>query len=363
MRHLFLGNLKRIARHAPLLVLLIVAQILLGQISANALASREPEVRFALIPNGAGELAQSLVQSVTSVKSADVTVLAPGTSPASALRDSSLQAAVVVTEDFDERMHGGRGDAILIYPAPGVSDVSVITEFFAAELIRQKADALLDEALAETGLDKEEYLADYAEGDPIINIDYIGPAGGSIPFSAPPAYGVPALLLLLAFLHAAMLLPGPDQRRFRLASAGPRARSFFASLLTLYLAWILVTACYALAMRLFYHASVQPGALAVLFLIPLYAMSLSAILVALGGRRAAPWVFVFWLAANMTLGGGLWNAGVTFPLLRPLLPVLEAVNGDPAGYSAAAFLLAETVAAILVSAGITSTSKKTPVMA
>ncbi|MDR3072033.1 MAG: ABC transporter permease [Clostridiales Family XIII bacterium] len=340
---------KMVFRSTPLLVLLILFQLLLGQISASVFEGEEPELKIALKQNAHGALSDSYAQVLENSPDIETITFPSDSEVREMLETDSVQAIVVLSEDFDARIQNGDDDAIQIYPAPGIADISFIEEILSVETVRLRADVLLIQALEDAGMEPEDYVTSSESTSPLIQVAYTGPEEGSIPFTAPPVFGIPALLLLFAFLHAATLLPGPDNRRFFLSKKSARQKHFVCAMLTLTSAWIFIAVVYAAIMRLIYHTQIPFQTQIVLILLPIYAITIAALFVLLGKRTWTPWGFVFWLALNMTLGGGLWNTDLKMPWLRPLVPVHEVISVESdLPFSSIAMLLIEIAVGLIL---------------
>ncbi|MDR0434004.1 MAG: hypothetical protein LBH21_02935 [Gracilibacteraceae bacterium] len=320
MSGLFSLYLRVAGRQWPLFVLLIVCQLALGEISSAALSEKKPELSLALAAESEGELARRYVLALEQIPELRLTKVSPLAAREEIFAAHDVQGLAVVTAAFDELVADGRGGAVVLYPAPGVSDVSMIREFLAVEALMLRAEIIRREESLAHGLSARP-PAPPAVTEPILTVVYDGPAAAPQAFSAPPVVGAPALFLLFAFLQAAQTAPGPDNRRLALYGGRARARAGAAFALALWTCWLLLTALYICGLRLFFHIAVPPPTAAALFLLALYAAALGC-LPALTGKRAwAVWLFIPWFLLNMTLGGGLWNLPLPSPLLIPLLPL------------------------------------------
>ena len=320
--------LKQALFHWPLLALLIVLQLLLGRISAVALSESLPDLEVALIREGEGPLAMKYESSLEGILGLDVVKAPSSMSREDIFFENSVQGLVVIPSWFDEYMAEGRDGALLFYPAPGVTDPSVAVEFLSTEALLIRADIIMEEAVAELGADEETapFGAWAYEDKPILVVEYEGPAIQERPLSTPPAFGVPAIFLLLAFLHAIQIVPGRDSRRLMQRGMQNRKRVCFMSLLSLMAVWVCVVMLYRLWLYFFYGVSIPAGTTLSLIGIALYACTLGGVLSVAGIRSSGTWVFVFWLLFNMTLGGGLWGSGIASPYMIPLLPVSSVVS-------------------------------------
>jgi hypothetical protein len=237
--------------------------------------------------------------------------------------------------------------SVLLYPAPGIADVSVVKEHLAAAFVVLRGEILLGEKLNILGVDLESRSDEWRSQDPILVLEYSGPKVQSQPFSIPPAYGIPALFLLLSLLHAAQAVPGVDSKRILAQGGMALARSASMSLLPLWLSWFFLVAIYSIGMKLFFSVSLDAQTFISLLGLSFYSISLGGLLAICGKRHLAPWLFVPWLLLNMTIGGGLWNVGTRFDFL---LPVSSVVNAHDSGFQGACLIFASSAVCLICGA-------------
>ncbi|MDR1961370.1 MAG: hypothetical protein LBQ16_03720 [Gracilibacteraceae bacterium] len=347
--NIFAIYLRAVFRQWPLFLLLIACQLTLGEISSVALNEKKPELKIALSAEGGGELAERYALALEQIPELTV-IRAEGTADKEKIFAAHpVQGLAVIPPDFDERLTDGRAGGIVLYPAPGVSDVSLVAEFLAVEAVMLRAEILLQSQLRALGAVPED-AGNFSAVEPILTVAYDGPPAAAQPLAVPPAFGLPALFLLLAFLQAAQIAPGPDNRRILLHGRPALARACAASWLALWCAWGMLTVLYVLGLGLFYHIKAALPLSGALLFLALYAASLGGLLALTGKRAWAVWIFIPWFLLNMTLGGGLWNTPPASPLLLPLLP-LGAVAAAQAGEWTALWALAgQSTAAVAVAA-------------
>ena len=325
--------MKLILRNLPLLILLVALQLVLGQISALAVSEKPPELGIVLLQDGEGELSKRYERSLYEIEGLNIISVESADEKERIFRQENVQGLVVISEDFDEKMHDDGENAVMLYPAPGVTDTSVLVEYLVSEILQIRAEIVTKRALEEQGVSEVFEDSERDFDTPILTIEYEGPEIRRMPFSVPPAYGVPAILLLLAFLHAVMIVPGRDNRRMMMKESGKIIKTGIISISALSIIWIAMILIYALGMRVFYDVVVSANIVVLLIGIVLYAIAVGSIVSAIGNKIVAVWIFIFWLLFNMTLGGGLWNSGVTNPLMIPLLPVSSVVSLASSGLS------------------------------
>jgi hypothetical protein len=339
---------KIVCRRIPLLLLVVVVQLVLGRIAAVALTEERPELKIAVAVEGESPLSERYLAALQEIEGLTVIEVELQMDREAVFRRHDPQALAVVRADFAERLEQGLGEAVLFYPAPGIADTSALEELLLTEIVLLRGEFRLAQTLADLGVPPEEGReATLAEADPILILQYEGPAPPTTPLSIPPAWGVPALFLLLPFLHAAQIVPGKDSVRIRLKSAPVRRGAYLCSLASLWLAWGAVVACYLLGMFIFYRLKVAVPIALTFFLLACYSTFLGSIPARLGRRDLASLFFVPWLLLNMTVGGGLWNTGFTGPLTAVLLPVSAVQWADASGSWLPAFCLLVPLAVLL----------------
>jgi hypothetical protein len=344
--------MKLSLRYAPMIVLVVVCQLVLGQLSSAALGGHPPKLSFALAVEGAGEYAKRFERSVMASQEFEVIRVSPDESDEKVFGNNSIQCIVTVPEYFDERVERGEKGAVVIVPAPGIADISALNEYIAAEIMSLRAGILLGGSLRQLGVPDGEIDEHVANEVPLIETEYDGPPAEGMPLDAPPRYGVPALFLLLAFLFAAHSVPGRDTKRIAAFGSGAMRRGYMSGMASALALWTAAVAFYALCMRAIYGAAIPGAVFAALLAAAWYACALGGLLAMSGRRVLAAYIFVPWLLANMTLGGGLWGNIPWHPALAPLLPVSAAANaaGAAGGLDKAAVLFA--AAGVVVLAGV-----------
>ncbi|MDR1070170.1 MAG: hypothetical protein LBL37_05260 [Gracilibacteraceae bacterium] len=341
--NLYAIYLRVVGRQWPLFVLLMICQLVLGEVSSAALSEKKPELSIALAAESDGPLARRYIRALEQTPELRMIRVDPPLEREKIFAAHAVQGLVVISPQFDALIAGGQGGAVLLYPAPGVSDVSMVKEFLAVEAVMLRADVIRRDQLQAIRAPVAE-MPPAAMAEPILTIAYEGPAAAPQAFSSPPAFGLPALFLLLAFLQAAGAAPGPDNRRLLLRDSRTAARARTAFGLAAWTGWGLLTILYICGLRLFYQVAVPLPVAATLLLLAFYAVALGCLLALTGKRAWAVWVFIPWFLLNMTLGGGLWNLPLPSPLLLPLLP-LGAIQAAQSGSWAWLCLLAGLTAA------------------
>ncbi|MDR1559471.1 MAG: hypothetical protein LBS84_07220 [Clostridiales bacterium] len=317
--------IKYICRQFPLLILLVSFQLVLGRLSVSALNRNPPDLKIAVTAESPDELTERLIGALRDIPALEIVTA----ESESAREDHSLLGLLVLPDYFSEYIINGRNNAALFYPAPGVADTSEAETYITAELASMRAEILLERRLESLGAADMVLPADLRAEKPILSVEYTGPPIVESPFTYAPAYGVPALFVLLAFLHAAQTAPGPDNRRMASRGGSAIKRCFISCLPALWAVWCLDAVLYGLGMRFFYNMDVPPPIIMALACLGMYASALGCLLALAGARRMAAGVFVPWFLLAMTMGGGLWNTPVKSVFLTPLLPtsLVSASNG------------------------------------
>ncbi|MDR1604865.1 MAG: hypothetical protein LBS10_08805 [Gracilibacteraceae bacterium] len=344
---LFFIYLRALGRQWPLFLLLIACQLLLGEMSSVALNSKKPDLAIALALESDGPLARRYALALEQIPDLRIIKTTPAADRAEIFAAHSVQGLAVITPQFDQQLESGGGGAVLLYPAPGVGDISLAREFLAAEAVMLRADILWQRQLGFLGAEVSGAPAP-ASARPILTLVYEGPAAPAQPLSVPPAFGVPALFLLPAFLQAARMAPGPDDRRLLLRGRRALRRAGAAFAAALGTAWGLTVLLYILGLDFFYRIAVPPLLAAVLLFLAFYAAALGCLVAAAGARSRAVWIFIPWFLLNMTLGGGLWNLPLPSPLLLPLLPLGSVAAAQSGLWAWLWALVALTATAIII---------------
>lgn len=344
--NLFGVYFRAISRQWPLFILLAACQLVLGEISSVALNEKKPEMTMALCLESDSLWARRYARALEEIPELRIIKVPLPVQREKIFAAHSVQGLAIITPQFDQRLTSGSGGAVLLYPAPGIGDISVIEEFLAMEAAMLRVDILWREQLGALGLTPEDApLPETAR--PILTVAYDGPPALSPPLSVPPAFGVPALFLLPIFLQASQMAPGPDNRRLLLRGRQTLARVGAAFGAAVWAVCVLLISLYLLGLNLFYRLSVTPLLAGVFLLLAFYAAALGCLLAAAGRRHWSAWVFIPWFLLNMTFGGGLWNLPLRSPLLLPLLP-LGAITAAQNGHWTWLWLLAaQTVVAAI----------------
>jgi len=376
MTGMFLLSLKAQRYLLPLLVLVVALQLLLGQVSAYALAERQPSLSFAVQDADGSAASAELVaalQDGAGVGGEEVGVAAGGDGgaaggaagievPAGEAADAVFQSHAVaglllIPEGFGERIAAGRDPELFYTPAPGIVNTSYAVERIGDAVLAINCRQVLEQALADIGA--EAALVAAADNIDILEVTYNGPALQGRPQSTVPVHGVAALLLLLAYLHAALTVPTRADRRYCLRGLKPYALRLAACLSAVLAVWLAVALLYWAGMSLLFGAAVGLLVLLGLLAITVYAAILGAALSVACGRAAATWVFLPFFMLNMTVGGGLWGRVSMADACAPLVPVSAvAANAGPSTAAIAALALG-CLAALAVLAAATRAAFRT----
>lgn len=335
MISLFRLNVKMMIPRLPLLLLLVALQLILGQIAAVALSDRTPALRIAVFQEESDALSDRYLNALRELPELELVELGSLEEKEKIFTGGTVQGLLVIPEYFDDYLTKGKNRAVQFSPAPGVTDVSLPVEYLLTEILAIRSDLLLDAELEKMNIPRDEIPDEPVYDDPILILEYDGPPVQKQPFLIPPVFGVPALFLLLAFLHAVQTVPGRDNRRILMRGESKLTKAALVSMLALGLIWMVLICLYAAGMFLFYEVRVPVPVFGALAGLALYAIALGGAVAVSGKRHWGTWIFIPWFLLNMTIGGGLWNASMKTPLLTPLVPVSAIVrsseNGSPLG--------------------------------
>jgi hypothetical protein len=357
-------------RHLLMLACVVVAfQLVLGQTSSAVLADREPPLSIAVQRQGDDAWSAELLADLATAPNLTVVEVSPTSTPDEVFRRNRVQGLLVVPDDFGARIEAGRQSPLTLYPAPGILESDFAREQVASALVRLRARHDLAVALEAMGADGG-VADDVVEGD-LLDVAYEGPLLQGDPQGTVPVHGVAALLVLLAWPHAALTVPTREDKHLLIHGR----RAFFgqlcASMLVVWLVWLVIILLYfvliAVSLAVLPGLSsggtsgipflplseALPGLLAAclgFFAIMVYVSLLAALLAQLLGRHGASWLFLPLFLLNMTIGGGLWAKVALSPVLSPLVPVAAvATPGAPVPVGALTlFAAAAVVAAFLV---------------
>lgn len=331
----------------PLFVLVALFMLLMGQTSADALSERQPSLSLAVQQKESDEYSEQLVEILAQSSNITLHELPAELSSEQVFSEVQVQGLVVISSDFGEALENGDKAKVLYYPAPGISDSSFGKEQVADAIMRLQARSSLEHALIALGEEDALEALNESHKD-LLETVYDGPSATSRSAQGMPVYGVAALLLLLAWLHASLLVPGPDSKRTRQHGRAACVRELAASLLVVWIVWLVILALYLVLLTL--SAGELPslkrvcGFIALIF----YASSMAALCVQVFGRVPTTWLFLLIFGLSMTIGGGLWGQVVVSPLLSPLVPVAVVVLEEGAAWLGIGVLAVLGVAALLV---------------
>ncbi|MDR2491927.1 MAG: hypothetical protein LBD25_00450 [Coriobacteriales bacterium] len=306
----------------PFFALVVVFQLVLGQASAQALGERQPTLSLAVQCLSDEPPAVALVELLEATPALRIVPAAPTDDTQSVFDAHNVQGLVVVPADFAQRLDRSTLPLVQYVPAPGISNSSFGSEQVADCILQLQARTRLASALEDLGEDPA--LAVGLEQINLLDTVYQGPLLSAKPLTAAPVFGVSALLLLVAYLHAAMTVPTSEQRRLRVKGRGAFVAQFFAGTAANCGVWLVLVAFYSLAVAAGGGGIDLVRALG-LAVIAVYSIVLAGLIALLAGRMAATWLFVPLFLLNMTVGGGLWGNVVLSPVLAPLSPVAAVV--------------------------------------
>ena len=340
-------SLKSTIPYIPLLLILVICQLVLGQIGSIALGEKKPELNVALSNEATGEFAEQYLSALEGSDALTIIDVGENADREKVFDKHSVQGLVVITEDFDEKITNRKPNAVMLYPAPGIGDVSLVEEILATEIVVLRAQVMFDEAI-ENFPEAKGNKYDKPINEEQISVRYSGPPIDGRPMAAPPVFGIPALFLLLAFLHASQVVPGVDNRRMVVSGRISLLNGVFASQLALMLVWVAILGLYTLGMKIFYSVTIDALTLFAMLGLIIYMITAGGLVASSGVRRKAVYIFIPLLLLNMTLGGGLWNVGLQSPVFAPILPVASVVLASSGSYAFTSVVYAMSIIFILV---------------
>ena len=322
-------------RYLLVLLLVVVAlQLVMAQASSYVLADRQPPLSIAIQQLSDSPLSNQLVDNLSNIPGFQAIPVDNSLSPSAVFRQVNVQALLVIPADFGSSDNQNKRPPVTLYPAPGVTNNDFAREQVANTIMQLWAQQDLQQGLEAMGSNAT--LANGVTTSDLLDVVYDGPliqsSGGTQAsgFSMAPVYGVSALLVLIAFLHAALTVPTRQDKRILMRGRAAYLRQLAASLLVVWLVWLVVVALYFATTTVLIGS--PPNLLTALGFVAImfYASLLGALLAQVMGRHATSWVFLPLFLLSMTLGGGLWANITLSPLLSPLVPVAAVtVPGNP----------------------------------
>jgi hypothetical protein len=313
----------------PLFLVVVLLQVVLGQASSYVLSDRQPPLSLAVQQLGSDETSDELVAQLKETGALKIIEIDSASSTDEALGRERVQGLLVIPEEFGELLNNGRRSPVVFYPAPGITNQDFATEQIAGAIVQLKARHALNVALQEIGA--EQYGGNSVETSDLLDVVYEGPLLQGTTQDTTVVYGVSALLILLAYLHAALTVPTREDKQLLVHGRRAFVRQLLLSLLVVWIVWAVVIALFFAITALLSGVAPNMSVFSGFVVIMLYTSLLAALIAQFTGRHVASWVFLPLLLLNMTLGGGLWAKIVVSPLLAPLVPVTAvAGTGDAA---------------------------------
>jgi len=334
-------------RYLLILLLVVVAfQIMLGQASAHVLMDRELSLNLAVQQLASDSLSDELVERLSDVDTIEVIIVDAKLSPDEVFRQENVQALLIIPVDFAALIEAQERPVVTLIPAPGVTNRDFAREQVANTVMQLRAYHNLKMALETLG------AADVLDGGittiNILDVVYEGPLLQPSTSGASAVYGVSALLILLAFLHAALTVPTREDKRVAMRGRSAFIRQWLASILVVWLVWLVVIALYFGFLTVFVGVPPNPLICLAFVAILFYVSVLGALFAQLIGKHNTSWVFLPLFILSMTIGGGLWaNVSLT-PAISPLAPVIAVAASSSGSMLGTVVLFAAALLALAV---------------
>lgn len=325
---------KELIRFAPALLVITILQCVMGQLAAVALNERDPEMNVGYYIEKHTSATARYIEGLSATPGISLTAAETMHERGELFSTGSIQAFVLINESFDRSISDGISPAVTLFRAPGVSDFTLLKGHLTNQWMILRTEALAAPFLGDNYIIPPQNPDKWENSVPVISLVYEGPLLQNQLFITPPAFGIPALLLLLSFLHSAGFAAGSDKAMWKMKGHRTLGMGTLISILSVFIFWGCSTLLYVLFMRVFYKISVPGSVVAALLGLVIYVVSAGGLLAFFGGRRFAAWVFVPFLLLNMTVGGGLWNAAamdMLIPVVLPVSAVLSSATGSWAG--------------------------------
>lgn len=347
MLTIFRLQCKELFRFLPVLIALALLQCVLGQMAAVSLRQRSPEINVGYFVEKHSYKTERYLTGLMSLTDVNMIEADDISDREELFNTGKIQAFVVLLESFDSSLVTEYNPVIRFYRAPGATGLSIIEGHLVNQWLLLRTEEL---AASYLGEDYELVVKslDAAKNEtPVVSLEYEGPLLQDLPYVTPPAFGIPALFLLLAFLHSASFAVGRDRARWQMRGRTVSGAGTLLSMLTMFLFWGSSVMLYVLGMWVIYQITVPVSVICALPGLAAYAISAGGLLAYYGKRQASAWIFVPWLLLNMTIGGGLWNAAEMEILLPVLLPVSAVLSSGTGNWSGAGVLWAQTAFILL----------------
>ena len=336
MKKLFWLKLKSQRYLFLLLLLVVVFQLIVAEASSYALAEREPPLNIAVQQSGDDVRFDELISGLTDIENFDSIMVDASLSPDAVFRQERVQALLVLPPDFWQNIESGKKATVSLYPAPGISNIDFAREQVANVILQIRAQHDLKVALENLGA--IEFFDENSAGIDILDVVYEGPLLQNTSMGVMPVYGVSALLVMLAFLHAALTVPTREDKRIIIRGRKAYSLQFYASILVVWLVWLVIIALYFVFMSALVGKWPDPSVFFGFVSIMLYVSLLASLLAQFIGRHAASWMFLPMFLLGMTIGGGLWTNVTLPPYFSPLIPVTTVVTPGTAALPGTAVL-------------------------
>ncbi|MCL1880316.1 MAG: hypothetical protein FWF71_06875 [Actinomycetia bacterium] len=310
-----------------LLVVVVVFQLLLAQASSYVLADRNPPLSIAVQNIDGSAQASELVDGLSTISGLDVVSVDNSLSSEVVFAQNVVQGLLVIPDGFGNALDQGKRLPVVYRLAPGITNYAFAREQIADVILQMRAKHALQVALGSlSAADNQVTLP--PTGD-LLDVAYDGP-GTPIPAGSPaPVHGVSALLLLLAFLHAALTVPSHQDKRLLVHGRRAYLRQLVISLTVVWLVWTVVILLYLAFMALLLGAAPDLWCGLGFLAVVLYVSLLGSLAAQLFGHHATTWLFLPLFLLSMTIGGGLWAESALPAWCSPVVPVVavSAVSG------------------------------------
>jgi hypothetical protein len=324
MLKICVSHLKPLLRRWPLLLLLLACQVLFAYMSAGVLSERRPALRLAVWSEEQSPAAGQFLESLERIPELSVTETKGLAEGKDLLEKRRVLGLVVIEAGLEDRIASNDGAFVSFIPAPGTNAGRVAGKYAAAAAVALQAEQRLRNALAALGAEAPSLRA---EAEEVLSVAYDGPPLLQDAFASVPGYGTPAIFVLSIAVYAALTLAGPDRRRVVMRGRAALAMDYFGGFFAVSFVCALLLAAYFLSVFLLYGLPADRNAMCAFAALGLYCVALGGLIAALGLRKAAVWLFLPWLLANISLGGALWGVAFSNPVVAPLLPVRHALYG------------------------------------
>jgi hypothetical protein len=321
---MYLSHIKELLSYRWLLILLIICQTGFGYMASYVLSERPPALRIAVFSDDESRVYAEFMDFLSEIPELSVVVTDTAAEAMEMARDQRVLAAILIPDDFSERISGSGADSVIFHPSPGTDAGLVAKEYIVAAVLKLRAEEQFRSEMTALGAYTPELEQDFT---PVLTVSYEGPPLTYDPLSLTPGFGAPAIFVLLLTFYGASIMPGTDMKRLTARGSQALIRDFFSAAFALLSVWAVLTFICLGSGVLLYGKAPELNVILSFAALCVYCAAASGLIAALGLRRQAVWILLPWLILNMTAGGAIWGLALAPPFMKPFLPIAFFLEG------------------------------------